>query len=468
MAIGRPQPRTTTTTTQRTKISVRVATTLVVVSIGAVLGLLAASIGIRSIGPTVSIALIGPATDSAYPFPGQIKIFGQRSITQTASGAIVGNRTYHPSGVAVDTTSATATGLYVADAINNRILAYRTVGSCSTDTNRACSTDADCSGGACTISRDRLPDAVIGQADFTSGACNRDNNIGVNGSASASSLCFANYPKITNVGEYGFRIRMTTDANGNLYVADAMNNRILRYNQPLGTSTVADDGKGDAIADYVWGQTDFSGRLPNGGGPVTANSLSLENLYNTYGPGLTIDSAGNLWVADTNNSRVLRFSAGPDGVPVHQADRVIGQSNFTSSSRTCDGLDPYGLNPVPPINTPLTSFCFPGALQFDNASQVLYVADQHSNRFRSRLLAFTAPNTDATAVHVIAIKNPNLVPFQVTTNASGNPILFYYYPQLWDIALNTNRTGALSSGLVWIVESILQRAALIDADGNII
>ncbi|OGY55327.1 MAG: hypothetical protein A2951_03150 [Candidatus Buchananbacteria bacterium RIFCSPLOWO2_01_FULL_56_15] len=427
------------------------------------LGAFTASFAIVASG---GIRIAAISSNSGYQFPGPIKIFGQRDITQTAQGDIVPNRVFHPAGLAVQTygTGAAPYALYVADGVNNRILAFKSLGSCSNDSARLCSTDADCTAeapaGSCVVDRNRLPDKIFGQPNGTSGACNGNNLLGVYGQTNAEQLCFANFPAITNIGEYGFRIRMALDADGNLYVADAQNNRILRYNDPFSASRSG--GKGDTVADYVWGQANFTDRLANRGqSSMSAQSLSLENLYNSYGPGLTVDEQGNLWVADVNNARVLRFPNQENGVPSPVADLSLGRPlSATATGRVCDGLDPYNKNPVPAINTPLNTFCFPTAIIYDPDSRTLYIADQHASRFRSRLLAY-APPYDAASVSEISIKNPNLIPFEV-----GG--LFYYYPQIWDMTLNTHRAGALEGGIIWIVESILQRAALIDVQGNIL
>src|SRR5438128_2487525 len=85
-------------------------------------------------------------------------------------------------------------------------------------------------------------DRVFGQGGiFTSNTCNL-------GGISASSLCDP-----TGV----------VDAAGNLYVADSVNGRVLEYDSPLTT---------DTVADRVFGQPDFtSGGFPCA--PPSASSL---------------------------------------------------------------------------------------------------------------------------------------------------------------------------------------------------
>jgi hypothetical protein len=79
------------------------------------------------------------------------------------------------------------------------------------------------------------------------------------------------------------------DSAGNLWVADESNSRVLRFSAPLHTFE---------SADLVLGQSDFSSDAP-GLGP---NHMAGPN-------DLAFDSAGNLWVADWQNGRALRFDA---------------------------------------------------------------------------------------------------------------------------------------------------------------
>jgi hypothetical protein len=136
--------------------------------------------------------------------------------------------------------------VYIADASNNRVVEYNSP-----------------------LTTDTVADRVFGQGgSFTSDTCNL-------GGISASSLCA---PQAT-----------TLDAAGNLYIVDA-NSRVLEYNTPLVT---------DAVADRVFGQPDFS----SGGCNQGATSPSASSVCYPIGA----DSAGNLFVADTSNNRVLEY-----------------------------------------------------------------------------------------------------------------------------------------------------------------
>ncbi len=120
---------------------------------------------------------------------------------------------------------------------------------------------------------------------------------------------------------------MATDSQGNLYVPDFYNNRILRYDSPFTT---------DSTADYVWGQADFSGTTCNRGSGfdlASARSLCLAPPpgFGDINVGVAIDSAGNLWVADNHNNRMLRFPFdSSSGAPAKGSDLVLGQPDFTT------------------------------------------------------------------------------------------------------------------------------------------
>lgn len=163
-----------------------------------------------------------------------------------------------------------------------------------------------------------------------------------------------------------------------LFLADYLNHRVLIWNQIPRT--------GSTPPDLVLGQPDFVSVAPNGGGPVSASGFSLPVAITVEGGRLAVSDHGNsrvliwnqiptqnnqpadiclgqascstavvgtsagqfrnpyglrfasgrLYVADTNNHRVLRFDA-----PVAQgslATRVLGQQNLTSGGANSGGL----------------------------------------------------------------------------------------------------------------------------------
>jgi hypothetical protein len=93
--------------------------------------------------------------------------------------------------------------------------------------------------------------------------------------------------------------RIAADAAGDLWVADALNSRVLEF-PPPGTA-------GATSARRVLGQRgSFTSGDLNGYG-LDARALAVP-------AGVSIDAAGDVWVADSDNSRVLEF-AGPFGAP---------------------------------------------------------------------------------------------------------------------------------------------------------
>ena len=181
------------------------------------------------------------------------------------------------------------------------------------------------------------------------------------------------------------------DSAGNLYIADMNNNRVLYY--PAGSTT----------ATRVYGQ---GGNLNSGTanlGGVTANSLN--------GPqGVAVDTAGNVYITDTGNNRVLYYPAGST-----TATRVYGQGgSFTSNTANLGGISANSLNNV---RQPA----------LDNNGN-LYVADTANNR----VLFYPAGSTTATRVYGeggsftsatgLGVTSPNSLgaPYSVAVDSGGN------------------------------------------------
>ncbi|HKC87194.1 MAG TPA: hypothetical protein VKG02_14515, partial [Blastocatellia bacterium] len=134
-------------------------------------------------------------------------------------------------------------------------------------------------------------------------------------------------------------VGLATDATGDLYIADAGNNRIRKVNLTTGViTTVAGSGFG------------FSG---DGGAAVNAQ------MY--FPTAVALDKGGNLFIADTGNNRIRKVS--PAGV----ISTVAGVGTAGSSG---DG--------GPAISAQLNA---PGGLTFDSAGN-LYFADQLNHSVR--------------------------------------------------------------------------------------
>lgn len=177
--------------------------------------------------------------------------------------------------IAIDYSSAPY-ALYVADVGNNRVLIWK-------DSTRFRNGDP--------------ADLVIGQADFRGDAPNA-------GSRNPQT------PSRTSLSSpRGLAI---DQSDGTLYVADSGNNRVLRYPRPVSQI-------GQIVPDAVIGQFDFTSATS---AAVSASSLNMP-------AGLALGPGGNLFVADRRNNRVLEFASRP--VTGASAIRVYGQPNPSSS-----------------------------------------------------------------------------------------------------------------------------------------
>ncbi|ETR66797.1 MAG: hypothetical protein OMM_12332, partial [Candidatus Magnetoglobus multicellularis str. Araruama] len=104
------------------------------------------------------------------------------------------------------------------------------------------------------------------------------------------------------------------DTFGSLWVADTMNHRILRFDN---ASTKASGG----LADGVLGQEDFTG---GSSGTCLTNTMNQPT-------DVWMNPAGQLWVADSENNRILRFDNAGGKENGANADAVLGQPSFTTN-----------------------------------------------------------------------------------------------------------------------------------------
>lgn len=357
-----------------------------------------------------------------------LKMFGQRHWGEAAAGPVTANNIYHAAGVVVDRHTVPHP-IYVADTGNNRILGFRSYNSPHAE-------------------------LIFGQPDEFSSAANGDCNLGMLGTPTRTSLCLTAYPVATNFAEQWLRLHLDVDSQGNLYVPDFLNNRVLIYYAPFSDDTTG--GKGDTIPDLVLGQRDYkSNRINQGQGPrkPTARSLhlSLGGFDHVSSRGISVDEQGNVWVADTFNFRVLRFPKGKTS-----ANLVLGQSSFNSCHAEPDME-----------KATLGQMCTPTIARIDPETGELYVVDEHPRGFQARVLVFRPPfRNSMPAHHVFDVKQPLEGDYKSgyrLTHATGlvfNPV------KTNDWIDPETKTHRYRDGLLWLCDQT--RAMLLDRQGRIL
>jgi len=322
------------------------------------------------------------------------KVFGQPTLGDTVVNQIVANRTFHPQGVAIARNDAsTPDRVYVVDSGNQRVLGFSSLGTCSNQTTKACTNNGECtSPGTCVITGTRNADISVGQASLTTGTCNGDNSRSM--PASASTLCLQAYPRAISLLESPDTANVAVDSAGALYVPDKWNHRVVKYNDPFGT---------DRVADFAWGQPDFTSRACNQGlSAPTASTLCLNSETtgvhisgDQEAGGVDVSPDGKVWITDQGNGRVLRFPANSK-----TADLVIGQANFTTGTRDANECNVTGTNTG-------SRLCFPKAVRYDATNNKVYVLDWKGgglldgNNAKYRVLIYQSPFTNGMAASEI-------------------------------------------------------------------
>lgn len=136
------------------------------------------------------------------------------------------------------------------------------------------------------------------------------------------------YPASANATELCYPSAIAFDGNGDLWVADAGNGRVLEYTPPFSTGMAASLEIGYPVT--VGMDSSYLNDCSQ-----TPNSATAANLC---GPSaIVFDAQGNLWVTDSNYNRVLRFD--PPFTSGMSASLVLGQPDFTHGSAGATAAD---------------------------------------------------------------------------------------------------------------------------------
>jgi len=262
---------------------------------------------------------------------------------------VEGRELYGTQGIAVDS-SVSPPIVYVADTGNNRVLAWKNAASFCPPS----SSSSTCNGAAA--------DLVIGQPD-------RFSTVAYGPGTTFSTGLY----QPTGLAVY----------KGDLYVVDSGNNRVLRYPKPFSQTS-------QVFPDLYIGQPSLNSRVPNQpNGQVSAQGIFTAGNGQVFVANIAFDSAGNLWMTDPGNRRVLQFRAADvaKGGGGFTAAIEIGQVDFVSTQAK---LDPAIANSLLVTN----QFAIPAGIAFDAAGN-LYVSDSDWSASNSallgRVLVFTPP-----------------------------------------------------------------------------
>ncbi len=299
------------------------------------------------------------------------RVYGQGGSFTTGganTGGVSANSLYCPTGLALDGTG----DLYVGDDSNNRVL-YYAVGSTtatrvygqggSFTTNAINTVSATSLNNPNQIGLDSSSDLYVADLGndrvlyYAVGSTTATRVYGQGGSFTANTV---NNGGISATSLY-LPEGIALDSSGNLYVTEYYNNRVLYY--PSGSTT----------ATQVYGQGgSFTTNTANKGG-VSANSLSMPT-------DVTVDSGGNLYVADYGNNRVFYYPSGST-----TATRVYGQGgSFTTNTVNNGGESATSLNT-------------PYGVTVDSSGS-LYVTDESNNRVLKFQTALSVTSQPAAGV----------------------------------------------------------------------
>ncbi len=358
-------------------------------------------------GGTALVAVTAVTTGTYYVqmAPNMVSTFAGIGTIGSADGTVTAAQFYNPAGVAVDASG----NVYVADTANHKIRKITVAGDVSTLAGYGTRGINDGTGTAARFSdprgvaTDASGNVYVADGNFKirkitpAGVVTTLAGITTNGFADGTGTAAQfNYPN-----------GVATDAAGNVYVADTNNNRIRKIT-PVGVvSTLA----GSGVAGFKDGTgTAALFNFPNGVATDTAGNIYVADSGNSrirkitpagvvttlagngtstqfnYPKGVTTDAAGNVYVGDSGNNKIRKIT------PIGVVSTLAGDGNFG----TADGTGT------------VSQFAYPRGVATDAAGNV-YVADYGNNKIR-KITQSEESNRVAVSITVNAITTPTFTP----------------------------------------------------------
>ncbi|MBL7990317.1 MAG: SBBP repeat-containing protein [Candidatus Kapabacteria bacterium] len=307
---------------------------------------------------------------------GQVTTLAGSGQSGYADGASISAQFYFPTGVAVDA----AGNVFVADAGNSRIRKITSAGQVTTLVGLGQSGFADA---ARTSRQIYFPNGVAVDGSGNVYVADHGNHriLKITSAGVVSTLAGSGqngYADGTGTAaQFSSPFAVAVDADGSVYVADSYNRRIRKITSAGVVSTLAGSGQS--------GYADSAG--------------TSAQFYLPYG--IAVDAVGNVYVADTDNSRIRKITS-------------AGQVTTLAGSGRNGYADGTGT---------LAQFSSPAGVALDGSGNV-YVADIGNNRIRKitsvgqvTTLAGSGSNGYADGTGTSAQFNN---PFGVALDGSGN------------------------------------------------
>jgi len=223
----------------------------------------------------------------------RVRVVNREGVITTVSGSVAAKLS-DPIGIAL----ADDGSLYVADELNARVLRIEPSGEVVLVAGGLSADLQPGDGAPATKAALQHPSYLVldtvGNLLFTDFLDNRIRKVNREGVittiAGTGSAGFRGDGGPATAAKLNFPTGLAIDADGNLYVSDANNNRVRRIDRDGVITTVAGNGVAGFGGD---------------GGPATAAKLNAP-------AGLAFDGAGNIYIADQGNDRVRRVDL--DGV----------------------------------------------------------------------------------------------------------------------------------------------------------